>query len=83
LGCNHRSDGCGSGYSNPALATRILAGHELIETITDPLGTAWLWAEQQEVVDLCGELVCVALTDGKSYELQNIYSNAALSCVSH
>lgn len=79
--CDTATDGCGTGYSAAGIAMQALAGHELLETITDPFGSAWGW-NGQEVVDVCGELACTVLADGKTYQLQTVYSNAALSCVS-
>jgi hypothetical protein len=70
-------------------STASTLSHELIETITDPDGTAWLARNSlavygEEVADLCvtpfGEYGKV-LVGGKHYAIQPEYSNKLHGCV--
>lgn len=69
-------------------STSSTLAHELIETITDPDGTAWislgsLAAFGQEIGDLCVNpfgVEAVSVLDGHSYEIQQMYSNKFHAC---
>jgi hypothetical protein len=63
-----------------ANATASLSAHELLETMTDPFGSAWTDADGEELGDKCeADLRCVPL--GSSvFQLQAEYSNAAHAC---
>ncbi len=74
-------------------STNTVLSHELIETITDPDGTAW-WNSRdngsygQEIGDECQFLLPTFFSDpaiisveGSKYALQPEYSNAAHGCV--
>ncbi len=77
-----------SSTADPAIST---VSHEQIETVTDPLGDAWLDAAGNEIADLCITSYGAALggtgtgawddvIDGGHYYLQEIWSNTASSC---
>jgi hypothetical protein len=90
--------GCKSGqYPNGdvgADSTINVTSHENIETITDPLGTAWFDLVGQEIGDKCawnfggalggssGALFNEAIGTGH-YWLQQEYSNLTAGCVQH
>jgi hypothetical protein len=69
-------------------STSSTLAHELIETITDPDGTAWislssLAAFGQEIGDLCVNpfgIEAVSVLGGKPYEIQQMYSNKFHAC---
>ena len=69
-----------------------VTSHENIETITDPLGTAWYDASGQEIGDKCNFTFGSPLGGGAgaeyneqissgNYWLQEEWSNAASGCV--
>jgi hypothetical protein len=69
-------------------STSSTLGHELIETITDPDGTAWIALNSlgvfgEEIGDLCVNpfgTEAVSVLDGKPYEIQQMYSNKFHAC---
>lgn len=81
--------GCVVGTSSPngllidSTSSTLL--HETFETITDPDdGTGWYAqdaAVNGEVGDLCGGAWFVSSFSGKSYQVQDMYSNAYHACV--
>jgi hypothetical protein len=77
---------CGEDSVNGANGTldgvSITAGHELAETITDPLLNAWYDAHGYEVGDKCAwtNLADIS-TPGGSFAVQPLWSNAANGCV--
>jgi hypothetical protein len=90
--------GCQAGAPNPngmlADSTNSVLSHELIETITDPDGNAWiannsLVASGSEIGDLCERGVPsgkpffddpILLLNGRKYQLQLEYSNRFHAC---
>ncbi|HLY50859.1 MAG TPA: hypothetical protein VKR21_16845 [Solirubrobacteraceae bacterium] len=86
---------CGSGQSpngNDADSTINVTSHEHNETITDPLGTGWLDATNQEDGDKCAWMFGSPLggtpgaeynqvINGHHYWLQQEWSNASSGCV--
>jgi hypothetical protein len=77
-----------SSAADPALSTLM---HELVETITDPEGNAWITAAGNEIADLCLSEFGRALggsggtqwnetIDHRHYWLQEIYSRLAGRC---
>jgi hypothetical protein len=81
---------------NPEAESTIdTIAHEVIEAITDPLGTAWMDPDGFEVADKCetGPQVGTPLgyapdgspynqlIDGHEYLIQDVWSNAAAGCV--
>ena len=60
----------------------IVEGHELAETITDPLINAWIDAGGNEIGDKCAwyELGNITTSAG-TFAMQPLWSNAANSCV--
>jgi plastocyanin len=82
--CDSQLDFCKSGLSKSAISMSLIATHELLEAITDPLMNTWYRAlesgSQWEIADQCGEAVCAALSTG-TYALPSLYSNAVHRCV--
>ena len=80
-----QSFGPGQGYSGgPAQVFDGMTwgmSHEIVETITDPLGSGWFASPQStgEVGDLCSGASPVNY-EGQTYNLQDIYSAAANGC---
>jgi hypothetical protein len=89
--------GCQAGPPNPngilADSTNSVLSHELIETITDPDGNAWiadnsLIASGAEIGDLCEKALPgkpffddpILLLNGRKYQLQLEYSNRFHAC---
>ena len=78
--------GCGVDYLGGALdGVSIYAGHELAETITDPLvnvSTAWSDASGNEIADKClGVNVTAVQTSLGTFPVQSLWSNAQNNCV--
>ena len=87
--------GCNSGQSpngDPADSTINVTSHENIETITDPLGTAWFDSSGEEIGDKCAWNFGSALggnpgaeyneqISSGNYWLQQEWSNASSGCV--
>jgi len=80
-----------SSTADPALST---LSHEHNESVTDPLGNAWVDPSGQEEADLCltsfgstvggaGARTWNQVINGDHYYLQQVWSNAAGSCESH
>jgi hypothetical protein len=60
----------------------IVEGHELAESITDPLLNAWYDSSGYEIGDKCAWVNLADVTmSGKSYAMQPLWSNAAGGCV--
>jgi hypothetical protein len=59
----------------------IVEGHELAESITDPLLNAWKSGNGSEIADLCAwtDLANLSLVTGK-YPVQPLFSNSATGC---
>src|SRR5205823_5800765 len=72
------------GCSSASDATRSLgmsAGHELLETMTDPFGSAWKDKAGAEIADKCvSQETCVSMPGGLRFQLQSMYSNASHAC---
>ncbi|WP_052070237.1 hypothetical protein [Streptacidiphilus albus] len=78
------SAGCqGAPSSDNVLANiSIVEGHELAETITDPLLNAWGDKSGNEVADKCAWYnIQMVDTPGGSFPMQPLWSNAANGCV--
>jgi hypothetical protein len=85
-------NGCAVGQPSPNGAEvdsqASVLSHEMIETITDPDGTAWwntvsLDLFGDEIADECQNLTFVYQTpwiNGTQYEIQPLYSNAVHAC---
>jgi hypothetical protein len=74
---------CGANLVNgPLDGVSILEGHELAESITDPLLNAWRDASGKEIGDKCEwtNLGDITTTLGK-FAVQPLWSNAANGCV--
>jgi hypothetical protein len=73
--------GCGAGTSFQNL--EYYASHELIETITDPLGYAWYDSSTgNEIGDICNQdEQPVTGADGVTYTVQTEWSNAQAACI--
>jgi hypothetical protein len=74
---------CGANsVSGPLDGVSIVAGHELAESITDPLLNAWLDASGNEIADKCAwtDLSTIATSLG-NFAVQPLWSNAANGCV--
>jgi serine protease len=77
---------CGAGFNGlgPNAGITIVSGHELAETITDPFpNSGWLDANGAEIGDKCawissgqGASASVTLSNGLSYPVQSLWSNA-------
>ena len=77
---------CGANFNGlgPDAGITIVEGHEAAETITDPFPTSgWLDSSGSEIGDKCawissgqGAAADVTLTDGYSYPVQSLWSNA-------
>lgn len=62
----------------------IVEGHELAESITDPLVNAWLDAGGNEIGDKCAWTSLANVTTyGGTFAVQPLWSNAANGCVLH
>ncbi|GAA1938643.1 hypothetical protein [Kitasatospora viridis] len=75
---------CGAGsVTGSALdGVSIVEGHELAETITDPLLNAWIDAGGNEIGDKCAwSGLSTIPTAGGSFAVQPLWSNAANGCV--
>jgi hypothetical protein len=83
--------GCMAPPPNPNGAlvdfTNSVLSHELFETITDPLGDAWIADSSpseagSEIGDICeGSVFSYVLVQGRTYQTQLEYSNARHACV--
>jgi hypothetical protein len=74
---------CGANLVNgPLDGVSIVEGHELAESITDPLLNAWKDASGNEIGDKCAwtNLADITTTLGK-FAVQPLWSNAANGCV--
>ncbi|MBS2966790.1 hypothetical protein KGA66_27385 [Actinocrinis puniceicyclus] len=78
---------CGENSVNPGSAgvldgVSIVEGHELAETITDPLINAWLDGAGYEIGDKCAWYGLRDITaSGSTFAVQSLWSNATNSCV--
>jgi len=78
--------GCeGSGSANVANDTNNVLGHEIAETVSDPIpGTGWVgqWADNsgQENGDECAWTIIKQKLDGHTYYTQDWYSDAHHDC---
>ena len=75
LGCNL--------YSNGTVSSADSVAHEFMEAITDPQISAWYDKRGAEIGDKCNFVYgsCVQLSNGSSWQIQKMWSNAADSCV--
>ncbi len=77
---------CGENLVNGGTAgvldgVSIIAGHELAESITDPLANAWYDASGNEVADKCQWYDLTDITTGLgTFAVQPLWSNAANAC---
>jgi len=80
--------GCGEGTAtavNTQLASDrevALMSHEFFETITDPLGNAWVTSANAEIGDNCNQIAATVTMNGHKYVVQQQWSNGSSSCVS-
>jgi serine protease len=71
-----------NGSSGTLDGVSIVEGHELAETITDPLLNAWFDASGQEIGDKCAWINLQDITtSGGTFAMQPLWSNAASGCV--
>lgn len=87
------SGGCQSGCGNSTTVnnTTSVSSHEFAEAITDPaVGLAttygpplgWYNRSKGEIGDICnGQQTTTTLSDGKTYTVQKLFSNATSTCV--
>jgi hypothetical protein len=78
--CGTATDTCASGYSSATTSLLLLSSHELLESMTDPVATAWATKGGFEVADGCGDLFCAHLSTGV-VPVTKVYSNAVHTCV--
>ncbi len=76
---------CGANFVNgPLDGVSIIEGHELAESITDPLGNAWVdaWIPDNEIADKCAwtDLANITTSAG-NFAVQPLWSQAANGCV--
>jgi hypothetical protein len=72
--------GCGTASAFDNLTETV--SHELVEAITDPNLSSWFDPAGNEVGDLCNHSgTYVTASDGVSYHVQRIWSQAANACV--
>jgi len=74
---------CGANtVSGPLDGVSIVEGHELAESITDPLLNAWIDATGNEIGDKCAWTdLSVITTSLGNFAVQPLWSNAANGCV--
>lgn len=77
---------CGEDSVNGSAGTldgvSIVEGHELAETITDPLLNAWFDSSGSEIGDKCAWINLADITtSGGTFAMQPLWSNAASGCV--
>jgi hypothetical protein len=74
---------CGANLvKGPLDGVSILEGHELAETITDPLLNAWFDAAGNEIADKCAWVnISTIQTPLGTFAVQPLWSNAANGCV--
>ncbi len=74
---------CGANtVSGPLDGVSIVEGHELAESITDPLLNAWIDASGNEIGDKCAWTdLSVITTSLGNFAVQPLWSNAANGCV--
>lgn len=71
--------GCGFGTLDWVSS---IEGHELAESITDPLLTAWFDANGQEIADKCGSFPLSRITTSAGkFAVQSLWSNNDNGCV--
>ena len=86
------SQPCGAG--NGFQVTTAVLSHELVETVTDPLGPVaalgqppmgwydWVTTGLGEITDICQDVDGTFLgADGATYTVQGQWSNASLACI--
>jgi hypothetical protein len=78
--CDAARDYCNTGASTGAVSLVLVVTHEFMESVTDPLSSAWYNSNGGELVDVCGLPSCEALS-GHTFALPLAYSNATHSCV--
>ncbi len=70
------------GYTEGTRSVADSTAHEFMESITDPLGTAWYDKNGAEIGDKCNATVgLVSLSNGFAFYIQPEWSNAAAGCV--
>jgi hypothetical protein len=80
--CGENSVNSGSGGVLDGVS--IVEGHELAESITDPLLNAWFDAGGNEIGDKCAWTSLANVTTyGGTFAMQPLWSNAANGCVLH
>jgi len=74
---------CGANYViGPLDGVSIVEGHELAESITDPLGNAWYDASGNEIADKCEWINLTPIqTNLGTFPVQPLWSNAQNNCV--
>ncbi len=73
--------GCGSG--SMVQNQESAHSHELAESVTDPLGTAW-WqtSNGNEIGDICdGQQATLKLANGRTATVQKLWSNSRNACI--
>jgi hypothetical protein len=78
--CAYYQPVCGTSHTQEAMATVRDISHEVLETMTNPYGSAWYSGSEVEVADKCGVGACVTFSDG-TYSLTDYYSNRDHACV--
>jgi len=83
-GTSCRQNAVNGGSSGLLDGVSIAAGHELAETITDPLvnvQSAWYDDRGFEIADKCADVVGNITTSAGTFAAQALWSNAANDCV--
>ncbi|KAJ3324663.1 hypothetical protein HDU76_013368 [Blyttiomyces sp. JEL0837] len=76
--------GCNAGTGNIFDSQTMVASHELFEGVTDPTGGGGYFESKtgQEIADLCGgKAFTISGASGKTYYIQRMWSNIAMTCV--
>jgi hypothetical protein len=69
-------------YSDGTVTSADSVAHEFMESVTDPLITAWYDKQKAEIADKCNfdYQACVALPNGSNWQIQSEWSNAIGGC---
>jgi len=69
-----------SPHTKPAKETKV-ASHEIIEWLTDPLGSAWLDSTGFEIGDICNNNAAPATWNGNTYYVNPVFDDATQTCI--